>query len=364
MSPIIHTEPIKDWYSGSYPLVVAGPCSAESEKQVVETALALSEIKEVGIFRAGIWKPRSRPSDFQGVGIKGLGWLRKVKKETGLMTAVEIGQADHLKACLDHQIDIIWIGARTVVNPFSMQEIAEALQNTDLPVFIKNPVSPDIKLWVGALERVNQAGISKLVAVHRGFFSPIAKTYRNEPLWEIPIELKRLHPELPIICDPSHISGHRNLIPGVAQQALDIGMDGLMIESHISPEKAQTDIEQQITPGQLKELISQLRTRESKSDASFEHELDALRTAIDQVDADLINTLAKRMDMVDRIGRIKQKHNMTAFQVKRWQEVMDTFLQTGSIAGLEQRFLKELLELIHKESIRIQSNLFSENKDD
>jgi len=364
MDHILNIQAIRGWYSGKYPMIIAGPCSAEDEKQVMETALALAEIKEVGIFRAGIWKPRTRPSGFEGVSTKGLKWLHRVKRDTGLMTAVEIGQADHVRACLDHSIDIIWIGARTVVNPFSMQEIAEVLQNTDMPVFIKNPVNPDPELWIGAIERINQAGVTKLIAVHRGFFSPAASPYRNEPMWEIPIEIKRQYPDLPLICDPSHISGRRELIHGISQRALDLGMEGLMIESHISPEMALTDSEQQIEPEEVKKLMEQLRFPKSVGAQSFEDELDGLRTAIDQVDADLINILSKRMDIVERIGRIKQKHNMAAFQVKRWQEVRARFIKSGSLAGLDKKFLQELLELLHKESIRIQTNLFSEDSGD
>lgn len=361
MDPKLHISGIQEWYLRSYPMVIGGPCSAESEKQVLETAEALSRIPEIGIFRAGIWKPRTRPAGFEGVGRKGLKWLQRVKDETGLMTAVEIGKADHVITCLDHGIDIIWIGARTVVNPFSMQEIARALENTGLPVFIKNPVNPDISIWIGALERINQAGINKLVAVHRGFFSPSIKKYRNDPMWEIPIDLKRLFPDLPIVCDPSHISGHSDLVPEIAQRAIDLGVDGLMIESHIHPEEALTDKEQQITPAQFSTLLEHLKFRVAKGDQDFENELEALREQINQADAELIRVLAKRMAIVERIGRVKQSHNITAFQVKRWNIVREKFIASGVMSGLDKKFLQELLELIHQESIRIQSKLFSDD---
>ena len=353
-------KPIREWYDRSFPLIVAGPCSAESEKQVMETAMALSSIPRVGIFRAGLWKPRTRPSGFEGVGDAGLLWLKKVKKETGLLTAVEIGQADHLRACLEHQIDIIWIGARTVVNPFSMQEIANVLAGSDLPVFVKNPVNPDLNLWIGAIERINRSGITRLAAIHRGFYSYRTGSYRNNPMWEIPLELKRLHPDLPMICDPSHISGNRHLVGEIAQYAMDLGMDGLMIEAHYHPERAKTDSEQQITPGHLDRLLGQLRYHSGQvKSKSTDLELLALRSSIDQLDEELLDTLAKRMDVVKQIGRLKKKQGITAFQVRRWNEIRKRFIEKGSLGGLDKSFLKDLLDTVHKESLRLQSQLFS-----
>jgi chorismate mutase len=293
-----------------------------------------------------------------------LAWLKKVKQETGLLTAVEIGQADHLRACLEQEVDIIWIGARTVVNPFSMQEIADVLASTDIPVFVKNPVNPDLNLWIGAIERINRAGITRLAAIHRGFYSLRPGTHRNNPMWEIPIELKRLHPELPLICDPSHISGHRHLVEKIAQYALDLDMDGLMIEAHISPDQAKTDSEQQITPQQLGKLLETFRYHTDQvKGKSTDMELMALRNSIDQLDANLLDTLAKRMEIVKQIGRLKKMHGITAFQVQRWNEIKERFIETGTLEGLDRKFLEDLLETVHNESLRLQSRLFTGEDD-
>lgn len=250
-------SPLSTWLTSSdSPPVISGPCSAETEKQVIDTAVEVAKIKNVAVFRAGLWKPRTKPNSFEGVGTKGLQWLIKVKAVTGLKTTVEVAHPDHIRACLDAGIDMLWVGARTVTNPFSIQEISNVLKNVDIPVLIKNPVAPDIKTWIGALERINSAGIDKLAAVHRGFYDYQESIYRNSPMWEIPIELKRLFPELPLICDPSHICGNKSLIRGIAQDALDLEMDGLMIETHISPENALTDANQQLNPQELEDLIS------------------------------------------------------------------------------------------------------------
>ena len=358
MQTKLNIIPICDWCSCPTPLIISGPCSAETEQQVLETAEAIAGIQQVGIFRAGIWKPRTRPGDFEGVGIKGLKWLYKAREKTGLKIAVEIGNVDHIKACFDHEIDILWIGARTVANPFSIQEIAEVLENTNIPVMIKNPVNPDINLWIGALERLNRSGIKKIIAIHRGFYSYSGQPYRNNPMWEIPIELKRILPNLPVICDPSHICGNTNLIPDISQKAMDLGMEGLMIEVHIHPEQALTDIAQQLSPAQLKTFLDNLVIRSNKNINLLQHGLEELRSEIDHTDAELLEILSKRMQIIEKIGRYKKLHNITAFQIKRWNEVRERFIRKGTLKGMDKEFLINLLETIHKESIRRQSEIF------
>lgn len=347
--------PLSDWLCPDNELcIIGGPCSAETYEQVMNTARALSQIPQVKVFRAGIWKPRTRPSAFEGVGQTGLQWLQQVKAETNLLAAVEVANPNHVEECLKHEIDILWIGARTVVNPFSVQEIAEAIKGTNIPVMVKNPVHPDIGLWLGALERFNRAGIKKLIAIHRGFYYYKHSMYRNQPMWEIPIELKRLVPQLPIFCDPSHICGNREILLPVSQKALDLEMNGLMIESHIHPEIALTDAKQQITPESLQKLLSQLNIRCSKGSVEFESRLEMLRREIDKMDAEFLDVLQKRMKIVDEIGKYKKANNITILQIQRWSEIISDRLAIGNKMGFNEEFLLQILQLIHEESIKRQ----------
>ena len=359
MSPKLKILPLNEWIdTDGKPLVVAGPCSAESEDQLLKTARQLANVKQVNVFRAGIWKPRTRPGDFEGVGEEGLKWLKQVKKETGLLTTVEVADSNHVELALKHDVDILWIGARTVVNPFSVQAIAEAVAGVDVPVMVKNPLNPDIKLWLGAIERFNTVGINKLIAVHRGFHYFEKSPFRNAPMWEIPIELKRIAPSLPIIVDPSHICGKRELIESIAQKALDLEMDGLMIESHHDPAHAFTDSAQQITPSSLQKLLKKLVIRSKKGNIDFQHKLEELRTEIDKLDGELLQILGKRMEIIDEIGEYKSENDITILQMKRWAGIIKDRMSIGTHLGLDSTFLKKLLNLIHKESIQRQENIF------
>jgi chorismate mutase len=356
--------PLNEWLPGAQrPLIISGPCGAETEEQVMSTAHAIAALDRVAIFRAGIWKPRTRPNSFEGVGSIGLKWLKRVKEETGLLTAVEVANAYHVEEALNSGIDILWIGARTTVNPFSVQEIADAIKGVDIPVMVKNPLHADIQLWIGALERVNNAGVKKLVAIHRGFFSSEKKKYRNAPLWEIPIELKSMCPQLPVICDPSHISGRTDLIPQVSQKALDLDMSGLMIESHINPKVALSDAKQQLTPAQLDELLNGLTLRETTSDnEEFTNHLQQLRRLIDEIDEDMMRTLRKRMEVIEKIGEYKRDNNVTILQIERWLEILQTRTALGESMGLSEDFIKKLCQLLHKESIRKQTDIMNASK--
>jgi chorismate mutase len=360
MQASFETTPVKTWLPvDKLPLVIAGPCSAESEEQVMSTARELAKIPQVKVFRAGLWKPRTRPSSFEGVGRRGLQWLAKVKSETGLLTTVEVAKPKHVEEALKYGIDILWIGARTVVNPFSVQEISEVLTGVDIPVMVKNPLNPDINIWIGALERLSQAGIRKLIAVHRGFSFFAHTPFRNSPMWEIPIELKRLYPDLPVLVDPSHLCGETSLLFHVAQKALDLEMDGLMIETHIRPEEALTDKEQQITPGQLKELLSGLVIRKEYGTIEFENKLEELRSEIDKLDEELIDILGRRMNIVEEIGKYKKENNITILQLKRWSRIIHSRVDTGVRLGLTREFLLKLLEALHEESIQRQTDVMN-----
>jgi chorismate mutase len=353
---------LSNWLDlGDSPLIISGPCSAESREQMLSTAHRLKEeVPEVKIFRAGIWKPRTRPGSFEGVGEKGLKWLQEVKEETGLLTTVEVANPLHVELALKNNVDILWVGARTVVNPFSLQELATVLQGVNIPVMVKNPVSPDIELWAGAIERMARSGINKLVAIHRGFYFFNKTPFRNAPMWEIPIELKRRIPNLPVICDPSHICGKRSLLKEVAQKALDLEMDGLMIESHISPKEALTDPEQQITPSDLRILLDSLVSRRSVGNIDFETKLEKLRSEIDKIDAELIDILSRRMGIIDEIGNYKSQNNITILQLKRWRQIVDDRLESGLESGLQENFLQKLLEIVHVESIRRQTEIYKQ----
>lgn len=341
------------------PLVIAGPCSAESEEQIMTTAREIAKIPQVTIFRAGIWKPRTRPGEFEGVGDRGLKWLKNARAETGLKTCVEVAKPEHIELALKNDVDILWLGARTVVNPFSVQEIAEALRGTDIPVMVKNPLNPDLKLWLGAIERINAVGINKIMAIHRGFHYFGSSQFRNAPMWEIPIELKRLVPKLPIIVDPSHICGRRDLIEEISQKALDLEMDGLMIESHFEPDNALTDSAQQISPTVLAKLLNNLKIRDVKGDINFQGKLEELRTEIDKLDVELLQILAKRLEIIDEIGKYKKENDITILQMKRWAGIIEDRLSIGSELGLDKEFLKRMLNIIHKESIQRQTDIFN-----
>ena len=361
----LNIDPLSQWIKPDhFPFVISGPCSAESEDQVMQTARALTAIPQVKIFRAGIWKPRTRPGSFEGVGAEGLQWLKRVKAETGLLTAVEVASPAHIQEALKNDVDILWIGARTVVNPFSLQDLAQELRGVDIPVMVKNPVNPDLDLWVGALERFNLAGIRKLAAVHRGFYFFDRTPYRNAPMWEIPIELKRRHPELPVICDPSHICGERSMLQETAQKALDLDMDGVMLESHIDPDRALTDPQQQVTPEMLGQIIENLQVRREQGSIEFESKLEELRSEIDKIDAELLHILSRRMDVVDEIGKYKKENNITILQLKRWSNILRDRLRTGVNLGLDRDFIQNLLEIVHTESIRRQTEIFNREEEE
>src|ERR1700742_2432557 len=320
----LNIQPLNSWIkTGSEPLVIAGPCSAETEEQLVATAHLLAKTGRVTALRAGIWKPRTRPGEFEGIGSIGLKWLSRAKDETGLPTAVEVATAKHVEEALKAGVDILWVGARSTANPFTVQEIADALKGTDIPVMVKNPVNPDISLWIGALERINNAGITKLAAIHRGFSSYEKSAFRNEPMWDIAIQLKTLAPELPIINDPSHISGNRDLIAYVSQKALDLDMQGLMIESHIDPSVAWTDAKQQVTPDALSKIIEHLALRKPEvRNSEVNDKLTELRNQIDKIDDLVIQKLAERMKIAEQIGNYKKENNITILQVGRWDDIL------------------------------------------
>jgi len=343
--------------SDTRPVVIAGPCSAETEEQVMTTARELAK-KGIRIYRAGVWKPRTKPGGFEGVGTIGLSWLQQVKKETGMYVAVEIATRNHILEAVEHEVDILWIGARTSANPFAVQEIANALKETDFQgiVLVKNPVNPDLDLWIGALERIYNAGIRKIGAIHRGFSSYDKKMYRNLPQWHIPIELKRRIPNLPLFSDPSHIGGKRELIASLSQQAMDLNYDGLIIETHCSPDEAWSDKDQQITPDVLSYILNLLVIRDTKQTTES---LTELRQQIDQLDDELLTVLAKRMRVSREIGQYKKEHNMPVLQTHRYDEILDKRLSQAKELAMDAGFMKEVLEAIHEESIRQQIEILN-----
>lgn len=337
------------------PIVIAGPCSAETEEQVMDTAKQLAK-NGIKIYRAGIWKPRTKPGGFEGVGEIGLPWLQKVKEETGMYVSTEVATAKHVEAALKAGIDILWVGARTSANPFAVQEIADSLKGVDIPVLIKNPVNPDLDLWIGAIERIYNAGIRKLGAIHRGFSSYDKKIYRNLPQWHIPIELHRRLPNIPIVCDPSHIGGRRELIASISQQAMDLSFDGLIIESHTCPDKAWSDASQQITPDILQFIINKLVIREG---VQTTESLADLRLQIDNIDNDLLEMLSKRMRISREIGTFKKEHNMPVLQANRYDEIMQKRVILGESMGMSPEFVTKILEAIHEESVRQQIDVIN-----
>jgi len=346
-----------DDFKLTHPLVIAGPCSAETEEQVLKIAHELKG-SDVSVFRAGIWKPRTRPGGFEGVGEIGLKWLQKAKAETGLLMAVEVANAAHVKLALEHDIDVLWIGARTTVNPFAVQEIADALQNTDKIVLLKNPVNPDLSLWLGGLERLYNAGIKKLGVIHRGFSTYEKSKYRNNPEWQIAIDLQNRFPDLPLICDPSHITGKRDMILEVSQQALDLNYDGLIIETHTDPENAWSDAAQQVTPDALKQIFEDLRVRKETDEADdFNTRMTKLRTQIDDADAKLLEILGKRMKIAEKIGALKKEKNVAILQSSRWHEILGKMVLEGEEKGLSEEFILKLFKAIHQESISHQEKV-------
>ncbi len=358
--------PLNIWITkDKEPLLIAGPCGAETREQVLETARQISQIPGIQLFRSGIWKPRTRPNSFEGVGEQGLWWLKEVKEQFKLKTTVEVANAHHAELALKHGVDVLWIGARTTVNPFSVQEIADAIKGVDIPVMVKNPIHADLQLWLGAIERINNAGINKIAAVHRGFHFFGKSKYRNKPMWELMIELKTLLPELPVICDPSHISGKRELIQHVAQKALNLGVNGLMIESHINPAKALSDAEQQLTPADLKILLSELQFPKTEiNNAEFTNKLNSFRQMIDEIDEELINILKKRISVIEDIGLYKKEHNITVFQLERWQEILRTRSQLAEKLGLSRNHIEKICQLLHEESIRVQNEVMNKKTAD
>jgi chorismate mutase len=362
MTSALDITPLEKWLPvPAPPMIIAGPCSAETEEQVMETAFGIALIPQVKIFRAGIWKPRTRPDAFEGVGKRGLKWLQKVREQTGMLVTVEVANPRHVQEALDHGIDILWIGARTVVNPFSIQEIGEAIGDRDIPVMIKNPLNPDLKTWMGAIERLNSMGLKKLIAIHRGFSFFNRSPYRNAPMWEIPIELKRLYPNLPIVVDPSHICGNPELIPSAIQKALDLEMNGLMIETHCNPSKALTDKNQQVTPVQLEEILSKLILRKESHSDGYSNKLEELRSEIDKLDEELIDILSRRMKVVEEIGIYKKINKITILQLKRWSQLTNDRIEAGLRMGLSREFIMKLLETVHEESIQRQIDVMNRN---
>lgn len=354
--------PLHTWLpTKNEPLVISGPCGAESLEQLLTTAKGLHDLNKISLFRAGVWKPRTRPNAFEGKGEEALKWLQEVKQQFGFKITVEVANAQHTELALKYGIDVLWIGARTTVNPFSVQEIADVLKGVDIPVMIKNPIHADLQLWIGGIERIYNSGIHKIAAIHRGFHFYGKTKYRNKPMWQIPIELKTHFPSLPIICDPSHISGKRELIPFIAQKALDLGMDGLMIESHYDPSVALSDAEQQLTPQQLNELLSKLIIRKPNTgDANVLDQLHQLRNMIDEIDDELINVLKKRAQVIEQIGVYKKEHHITIFQLERWQEILRTRAQWAEKLGLSRLHIERLCQLLHDESIKIQNDVMNE----
>jgi chorismate mutase len=337
------------------PFVIAGPCSAETEEQVMTTAMELAS-KGCHNFRAGVWKPRTKPGGFEGNGEKALPWMKRVKNETGMLVGTEVATPEHVELALKYDIDILWIGARTTANPFAMQALADALKGTDVPVFVKNPVNPDLELWIGAMERLNQAGVKRLAAIHRGFSSFDKKIYRNMPMWQIPIELHRRIPNLPIICDPSHIGGRRELIAPLCQQAMDLGFKGLIVESHCNPDAAWSDAKQQVTPEVLDYILSLLVIRDG--DASTEG-IGRLRKQIDELDNELMGLLSKRMRVCREIGQYKKEHNMTVLQANRYNEILQKRGAQGSLMGISPESVAAIFETIHEESVRQQLEIIN-----
>ncbi len=357
-SPKLEITPLNEWgmfHLPPRPCVIAGPCSAETEEQVMTTAAQLKKIG-INVYRAGIWKPRTHPGSFEGVGAQGLKWMQRAKRELGLKIATEVASEKHVFDCLKYGVDLVWIGARTTANPFLVQEIAEALADTDIPVLVKNPVNPDLDLWIGALERLNRAGIRKIGVIHRGFSTSEKIKYRNDPLWQYVVELRSLCPQLPFFCDPSHLAGSREYITEISQRAMDLGLEGLMVESHCDPSVALSDAKQQLTPAALADMLeNQLVVRDADtSDSAYKETISQLRAKIDVIDENLIHTLAQRMEISRRIGQSKRENNIAILQTGRWEAVLADVCAKGQERGLDEEFIKTVFNAIHEASIKAQ----------
>ena len=354
----------KSWLTkNKKPIIISGPCSAETREQTLETARRLFRTGKVDIIRAGIWKPRTRPGTFEGVGTTGLPWMKEVKELTGLPVTVEVAKAKHVELCLEFGIDILWIGARTSVNPFAVQEIADALKGVDIPVLVKNPINPDLALWMGCIERFKRVGVQEIGAIHRGFSNLGEKHYRNRPQWQIAIEFKNQMPDIPLICDPSHICGRRDILQEVAQKAMDLDYDGLMLESHIDPDNAWSDAKQQVTPEVLGQMITDLVLREDREDdVPVQSKLDYLRQEISHIDEEVLNLLANRMKVAREIGLYKKENNITILQQKRWNTIMEKGKTYAAKHGLGEDFIVKYLESIHDESINQQEQVMNKRE--
>ncbi|MFM7194393.1 MAG: chorismate mutase [Bacteroidota bacterium] len=356
----LQLESLSSWTGVQRPFIISGPCSAETEEQLMTTARQIAATGKAHALRAGIWKPRTRPGQYEGCGDVGLEWLVRAGKETGLPVTTEVANAAHVEAALKAGLNFLWVGARTTVNPFSVQEVADALKGVDIPVLVKNPVNPDLELWIGALERLNRAGITKMAAIHRGFSSFEKGPFRNAPMWDMAIELKTRVPELDIICDPSHISGNRELIGLISQKALDLDMAGLMIESHLDPDAAWSDAKQQVTPANLGKIIDSLVVRTVSSENKiFKDTLSVLRDQIDQLDDEIMSRMSSRMKISEKIGQYKRDNNVTILQVGRWEEIVQSRVAMGRAMGIDEGFLRDLLRLVHHESIQIQTRIMN-----
>lgn len=353
--------PLKEWglFTEPGPCVLAGPCSAETEEQVMDTAMQLKSIG-VDVFRAGIWKPRTHPGSFEGVGTSGLSWLRRVQEELGMKTAVEVACREHVEACLEAGVDLLWIGARTTVNPFLVQEIADALEGNDKAVLVKNPLAQDLELWIGAVERLHEAGLRKIGVIHRGFPSAEPAPYRNPPQWKTVIEMRRRYPDLPMFCDPSHIAGCRDYIADLSQNAMDLGFDGLMVEVHRDPSCAWSDAGQQLTPAAFQDMLEHLEVRSVDTDsAALKDDIHVLRAKIDAIDDELLRLLQERMEVSARIGQCKKAGNITILQTSRWDEVLSKMVADGKASGLDEKMIVEIFSAIHEASIRVQNKIIS-----
>ena len=346
---------LQDWWTNrESPLLIAGPCSAENEKQVLDTARQIAKSGQATIFRAGVWKPRTRPGTFEGIGVPALPWLQKVKKETGLLVSTEVASAYHIEQALKHEIDVLWIGARTTVNPFLVQELAEALRGVDIPVFVKNPIHAEVALWDGAIERFAKVGVKNIGAIHRGFFSPNSAPFRNTPSWELAVEMKRLHPEMPIINDPSHIAGRSDLIEKLCQTSLDLNFDGFIIETHNNPKIALSDASQQVTPQHLESIMSNLQLKpETKTDEKYLIGLNELRKKLNSIDSEFLNILAKRIDAVKNIEDYKSDNNVSAFEVIRLNEILESRTLNGKKLGLDENMIKEIYNTLFRNSFQL-----------
>lgn len=361
MEQVANAQSVWQKIKSKEPVIISGPCSAETELQVLETAIRLAKTGKVDMLRAGIWKPRTKPGNFEGVGAEGLPWLQKAKEITGMPFTVEVATGKHVEASLKHGVDIIWVGARTTVNPFSVQEVADALKGVNIPVLVKNPINPDLDLWIGAIERFQKVGIQDIGAIHRGFSNFGNTEFRNAPMWHLAIELKRRLPDLPVICDPSHICGRRDILLEIAQKAIDLDYDGLMLESHIDPDHAWSDAKQQITPEALGEMMDKIVWRHETTDkAEFLSALETFRIQINQIDDEILTLLGNRMKIAEKIGLYKKENNITILQTNRWNDILEKSIRKGEKIGLTKDFILKLLDAVHLESINRQNRVMNQ----